>query len=266
MLWRVSVREVLAEAAELSRGGLVHAADDVEQRGLAAARLAEQHEELALVHVEVDAAQDLGDRVAFLELARDATQLDDRLAVLPRLEAGLVLGDGLRHQHAHDLDDVGVVLGEAAAARLVDHLHHAVVLEGARERRADGGGDLDALEVRLRRDVGIGLEPQRADGLLVLVRASHGALAHGVDAVGDVVGRDPVGGMELLVALLVVEPDDGHLGSEVVTNDLEAGLEGGVERCCLRDGGVDLAERLERGERVEVHAGAIPFSYAVCRE
>src|SRR5690606_21879233 len=69
----------VAEAHGPARGD-VEATDDVEQRRLAAARRAEQHEQLAFVDVEVGAAQRLDDDVADDVALRDAARREDDLA------------------------------------------------------------------------------------------------------------------------------------------------------------------------------------------
>ena len=230
------------EVAEGARRGLVHATDDVEQRGLAAAGLAEQDQELALVDVEVDATQDLGDGVAVLELSRDVAQLHDGGAMLPCLEARLVVSHRLGDEHAHDLDDVGILLGEAIASGLVDDLDDAIVVKSAREGRADGGPHVDAGEVRLGARVGRRLEPEGAHRTLPLEGPSDRAFAHRMAHGREVVRSHPKLGMEALVTLFVVVPDDDVLGAKAFLNDPQAPLERIVKRLRLRDRLVDLSD------------------------
>jgi hypothetical protein len=51
--------EQVVEVADLAAGGRIEAAQDVEQRRFAAAGRSEQHDQLAAVELEVDAAQRL---------------------------------------------------------------------------------------------------------------------------------------------------------------------------------------------------------------
>ena len=57
-LRRMQVVDRAAVDADLARGDRLQPGDGVEQRGLAAARRADQHEEAALLDLEVDALQD----------------------------------------------------------------------------------------------------------------------------------------------------------------------------------------------------------------
>ena len=53
----VGTDEVMLAPPRLTGGGRVEPAEDIEQRRLAGARRSEQHDEFALIDVEVDVAQ-----------------------------------------------------------------------------------------------------------------------------------------------------------------------------------------------------------------
>ena len=82
----VGIGVVLAVKEEAAAGELIHTAYDVEHSALAAARLAEDNQELALAHVEVHALEDLDLRVALAEDLGHAAQRDDGLLFLRKAE------------------------------------------------------------------------------------------------------------------------------------------------------------------------------------
>src|SRR5262249_32039667 len=76
----LKARDLLVTDAHLARGRGEHAAEDREQRGLAAPRGPREHHELAAVHVEVHALERLEGERSLAEDLADAPRVDGRLA------------------------------------------------------------------------------------------------------------------------------------------------------------------------------------------
>ncbi len=97
VLWRHVVDQLVADI-DLARGRFLQTGNHPQGRGLAAARWADQHDELAVADVEVDA----GDRGGAVEGFDNIAQGDFRHVLLPLGRAGSEAGDVIVHQERID--------------------------------------------------------------------------------------------------------------------------------------------------------------------
>ena len=104
---------------------MVHAGDDVDQGGLAAAGLAEDHDEFVLIDVQVDPFQDAKNAVAGRELLDDAAQRNKHLLPLPGGDAEAFFLDGERPEGRQPFTELLLLLIKALAVFPVDELKTA---------------------------------------------------------------------------------------------------------------------------------------------
>lgn len=169
---------------------------------VAAARLAEDNEELAFAHVEVHALEDLDLRVALAEDLGDAAQRDDGLLFLRKAEVQALVVDGDGREHGQILAEVHVRVVVERAVLLVNYLDAADDLIFIDERHADHAlCDKTGALIKASGPAGIALAVLDDGGLALFDDLARDALALGEAHSGEVGAANGEGGVNALVAL-----------------------------------------------------------------
>ena len=136
------MREILALKEKFTVRQLIHTADDIQHGGFSASGLTEDNQQLSLIYIEVDSAENSRYRISVFEFLGYISQRQNRLLILADTDIQPTLINCSCRKHSHNFADVGILFCKGLFVGSVDKLDASERFITVFQRYTDVGIDI----------------------------------------------------------------------------------------------------------------------------